>query len=255
MREENAGAQDPSAQQGQGQPQQAQTAAPQPQVAPAGPGVIPAGTRMQVRLDETLDSASMSPGQRFTATLEANLADSTGAVIVPMGTKIFGTMSKVEQAGRLAGQSELEVIFTDFRLDGQLYPIQSQGVKAAGEKQGKDTARKVGIGALVGAAAGGGEGAAIGAAVGGAAALATKGGRVQIPAKTLLELQLRAPFSRPGGATPAPTAAPTAAPTTTAAPPASAAPAGSAKPDQKDCIKRLMDKGFGAEEAIKTCGG
>jgi hypothetical protein len=203
--------------------------------APARAGTVPAGTRLLVRLDDTLDSGRMPAGQRFSATLETDLADATGAPVVPVGTKVFGVLAQVQKAGNVAGTSEMEVTFTDVRIGGTMVPIQTQGVKAVGEAQGKDTARKVAAGALVGAAFGGGSGALKGAAIGGAVALVTRGSQVKLPAQTLLEVSLRAPL------------------TITAASAAGAPPPSDGS--QKDCIKQLMGRGFSADEAIKSCGG
>lgn len=185
---------------------QTQTAAPAPRAAgqaPAPPtpvqglaaaGTVPAGTRLLVRLDQPLDSARMPPGQRFSATLEADLLGSKGERLVPAGSTVFGQLVAVQSSGRVAGQSQLDVAFTDVRINGTLVPIQAQGVKAVSEATGRDTARKVGAGALVGAAFGGGSGALKGAAVGGAVAILTKGAQVNIPAGTLLEVLLGAPL-------------------------------------------------------------
>jgi outer membrane lipoprotein SlyB len=73
----------------------------------------------------------------------------------------------------------------------------------AGDSRGKNTAEKVGggavIGAIIGAIAGGGKGAAIGAGVGGAGGGiyqgATKGQQVRIPSETRLDFQLDQPLT------------------------------------------------------------
>ncbi len=180
-------------------PQTRAAAPPTPQAATpvaaptASAGTVPAGTRLLVRLDQNIDSARMPTGQRFSATLEADLLGSQGERLVPAGSAVFGTLVNVQSSGRVAGQSQIDVAFTDVRVDGSLVPIRAQGVKAVGEATGRDTARKVGVGALVGAAFGGGSGALKGAAIGGAVAILTQGDQVKIPAGTLLEVQISAP--------------------------------------------------------------
>jgi hypothetical protein len=234
--------------------------------AQAMPGTVAAGARVVLRLDQTLDSAKTPAGQSFTATLEADLAGESGQTVVPTGTKVMGKIVAAKQARRLAGKSELEVAFTDVRLNGRLFPIQTQGLQAAGSSNTAKTAKMVAAGAVIGTAAGGGsaKGAGKGAAVGATAALLTKGSRVQIPGGTLLELQLTAPLVIPPAAPPA--AAPVAAAPVAVAPaPVAVAPAAAAKPasaakppasdSSKDCIKKLMAQGFSADEAIHTCGG
>jgi hypothetical protein len=155
---------------------------------------VPAGTRLLVRLDQPLDSGSTQPGQRFSGTLEADLVGTEGERVVPAGSAVFGTLVNVQSSGRVRGQSQLDVAFTDVRVNGSLVPIQAQGVKAVGEATGRDTGRKVGAGAIVGGVLGGGSGAVKGAAIGGAASILTRGAQVNIPAGTLLEVQLSAPL-------------------------------------------------------------
>ena len=222
--------------------------------APASPGTVAAGSTLLVRLDDTLDSARTPAGQSFTATLEADLVGGDGATVVPMGSTVLGKIVEAQASGRVAGQAELEITFTDVRVNGRLLPIKSQGVKAVGENTARKSARQVAAGALIGGAINGKKGAGRGAMAGGAVALMTRGNQIQIPAGTLLELQLLAPLVNdaapaPAAAPPA-AAAPVAAPPAAGAPPAAAPPAGDAK---KDCIQKLMAQGFTADEAIKSC--
>src|SRR6478609_4758558 len=187
---------------------------------------VPANSRLVMRLDDNVDSAK-GAGVRFSASLEAALPDASGNVIVPAGTKVLGIIAESKSAGRLVGKSEMEIAFTDLQINGLLFPIQSQGVKAVGEGSGRDTARKVGAAALIGGAFGGGSGAAKGAAIGGAAAVLTRGKEVRIPAGTVLELSLVAPARVPAPVAAAPVAAAPVAVAPVAAAPA-AAPAGAA---------------------------
>jgi len=240
-------------------------AAPAATPGPASPGTVPVGSKLVVRLDETLDSARTPAGQSFTATLEADLVGGDGATVVPMGSTVLGKIVEAQASGRVVGRAELEIAFTEVRVNGRLIPIQSQGVQAVGENTARKSARQVAAGALIGGAIGGKDGAGKGAMVGGAAALMTRGNQIQIPAGTLLELQLLAPLVNDAAAPPAaPTTAVAAAPTTAAPAPVAgqAPPAGQAAPAappsasgdaKKDCIQKLMGQGFSADEAIKTC--
>jgi hypothetical protein len=227
-----------------------------------------------MRLDDNVDSKS-GAGLRFRASLEAALLDTAGNVVVPAGTKVMGLIAEAKSAGRVVGKSELEIAFTDLQINGLLFPIQSQGVKAVGEGSGRDTARKVGAAALIGGAFGGGSGAAKGAAIGGAAAMLTRGKEIRIPSGTVLELSLVAPARVPApvaavavvavvpvAAAPgaAPAAAPAASASVAAAPaaaPAAVAPTAAAsaqaEAEQKACVKKLMANGFSADEALASC--
>jgi len=225
-----------------------------------------------MRLDDNVDSKS-GAGLRFRASLEAALLDTAGNVVVPAGTKVMGLIAEAKSAGRVVGKSELEIAFTDLQINGLLFPIQSQGVKAVGEGSGRDTARKVGAAALIGGAFGGGSGAAKGAAIGGAAAMLTRGKEIRIPSGTVLELSLVAPARVPAPVAAvavvavvpvaaAPGAAPAAAPAASVAAAPAAAPAAGAptsaasaqaEAEQKACVKKLMANGFSADEALASC--
>src|SRR4051812_33480601 len=64
-----------------------------PPPAYSGPVVeVPAGSRLVLRMDDTVDSAR-GAGLRFRATLEAALLDATGKPIVPLGTKVLGIVA------------------------------------------------------------------------------------------------------------------------------------------------------------------
>jgi hypothetical protein len=230
--------------------------------APAGPGTVPAGSKLLVRLDETLDSARTPAGQSFTATLEADLVGGEGTTVVPMGSTVIGKIVDAQASGRVAGKAELEIAFTEVRVNGRLLPIQSQGVQAVGENTARKSARQVAAGALIGGAINGKKGAGRGAMAGGAVALMTRGNQIQIPAGTLLELQLLAPLVNDAAAPPVgPPTAVAAAPSATESVPAGQAAPGTAAPAtapaasdaKKDCIQKLMGQGFSADEAIKSC--
>jgi hypothetical protein len=171
----------------------------------------------------------------------------------------LGVILETQSAGRVAGKSEVSIAFTDLDIGGVLFPIQSQGVKAVGQGSGGDTARKVAAGALIGGALGGGDGAAKGAAVGGAAAILTRGKEVKIPSGTILELTLAAPVKVPGpegsagGGTSGQAAAPSGAPASAAPAAGTAAPAPASGEPDKDCVKKLMNNGFSADEALASC--
>ena len=77
----------------------------------------------------------------------------------------------MKSAGKFAGQSEVVLQLDKIKSGGQTYDLQTDQYKKTGSSRGKNTAEKVGggavIGSIIGAIAGGGKGAAIGAAAGG----------------------------------------------------------------------------------------
>ncbi|MCL6565691.1 MAG: hypothetical protein K6U09_04630 [Acidobacteriia bacterium] len=174
----------------------------QPRRRLSGPVTVPAGTTILVRMIDTVDSEKNQIGDRFRASLETDLVVD-GVVVVPKGTDVYGRLTEVKEAGRVAGRSELKLELTDILIGQQLQPIVTSDYELAGESRGKDTAKKVGgaaaIGAIIGAVAGGGKGAAIGAGVGAGAGTAiqvlTRGQQVHVPSETLLEFRLEQPFT------------------------------------------------------------
>jgi hypothetical protein len=165
---------------------------------------VPAGTRILVRLTETLSSANQRPGARFTGRLETNLMV-MGVVAAPRGTTVHGQLVSVQAAGRMAGGAELALELTDIVINNTAHPIMTDTYLLQGHGQGGRTARSVatgaGLGSVIGAVAGGGRGAAIGAAAGGglgtARAAGSPGQQLSLSGGTLLEFRLRQPASLP----------------------------------------------------------
>lgn len=165
---------------------------------------IPAGTRILIRMVDSVDSQKQKPGYRFTASLETNLQiDNT--IVAPRGTTLYGQLINAESAGRMSGGAELSLELTDIVINGTAYPLLTSDYTVQSQGKGKKTARKIvggaGLGALIGGIAGGGTGAAIGAGAGAAAGTAVsaagKGQQVSIPSESLLEFRLQQPASLP----------------------------------------------------------
>ena len=166
---------------------------------------VPAGTRILVRLSQTLSSANQRPGARFTARLDTNLM-AQGVVVAPRGTTVHGRLVSAQAAGRMAGGSELALELTDIVINNTAHPIMTNTYQLQGQGRGGQTARNVatgaGLGSVIGAIAGGGRGAAIGAAAGGglgtARAAGSGGGQqVNLTRGTLLEFRLQQPAPLP----------------------------------------------------------
>jgi hypothetical protein len=160
-------------------------------------GTIPAGTRIAVRMIDSVDSDTNKAGDTFRASLEEDLTVN-GNIVAPKGADVTGKLAEVKEAGRMTGRSELKLELTEIVVNGQTYGLTTGEYELSGKSRGKDTAVKVGagaaIGAVVGAIAGGGKGAAIGAGVGAGAGTAiqvlTRGEQVKVPSETLLEFTL-----------------------------------------------------------------
>jgi hypothetical protein len=165
---------------------------------------VPAGTRILVRMVDSIDSSKQKTGYRFTATLETNL-QVQNTVIAPRGTTLYGRLAQASSAGKMSGSSELSLELTDIVIKGTAYPLLTSTYDVKGKGEGSNTAKKVvggaGLGALIGGLAGGGKGAGIGALAGAGAgtvaSAAKKGQQLQIPSETLLEFRLQQPASLP----------------------------------------------------------
>lgn len=165
---------------------------------------VPAGTRLLIRMLDSVDSGKQQVGYRFTAGLETNL-QVDDVVVAPGGTTVYGRLANAKKAGNMSGAGELTLELTDIVINGTSYPLLTSAFEVKSEGKGKKTTRRIvggtGLGALIGGIAGGGTGAAIGAVAGAAAgttvSAATKGKQVSIPSESLLEFRLEQPASLP----------------------------------------------------------
>ena len=130
---------------------------------------VPAGTRILIRMVDSIDSAKQKTGYRFTATLETNLV-AEDTVIARRGATVYGKLVEASSAGRMKGSSALELELTDILINGTAYPLLTSTYEIKGKGEGGNTTKKVlggaGLGALIGGLAGGGKGAGIGALAG-----------------------------------------------------------------------------------------
>jgi hypothetical protein len=163
---------------------------------------IPAGTTVTIRMIHGVDSSVNHAGEIFHASLEAPVVEGD-QVIVSKGADVYVRLVSASAAGKFSGKSELHLELVKLEWQGRSYPLVSSTYSLSGDSRGKNTAAKVGAGAvlgtLLGAIAGGGKGAAIGATVGAAGGGVyqgtTKGKQVRIPSETKLNFQLDQPVT------------------------------------------------------------
>jgi hypothetical protein len=166
--------------------------------------VLAAGTKVSVRTEDAINSASAVEGQTYAAEVADDVLDANGDVVVPHGSNAQIVIRSASKGGRFRGASDLVLDLQSISVEGQQYTVTTTDLKESG-KQGlganKRTAEYSGggaaLGAIIGAIAGGGKGAAIGAGAGaGGGALTqilTKGGSIKVPAETVLTFQLDMP--------------------------------------------------------------
>lgn len=178
-------------------PAQASDAPPQPvQV------TIPAGTVITVRTVDPIDSSVNKTGDEFAATVDSQIEEN-GQVIIPRYAKARLQLAAARSAGHIKGQSEVQVQLVSVTINDKAYPVSAGVYQQAASSRGKQTAKRVGIGAavggIIGAIAGGGKGAAIGAGVGAGAGtgvqMATRGQTVKLPAETKIDFTLSSPLN------------------------------------------------------------
>jgi hypothetical protein len=167
---------------------------------------VPAGTRILVRMVDSVDSSKQKAGYRFKAALEANL-QAFEVTVAPKGTTVYGVLAQASSSGKFKGSSQLILELTDIVINGTAYPLMTTEYEIKGKGEGGNTTKKVlggaGLGALIGGIAGGGKGAGIGALAGAGAgtvvAATKKGEQVSVPSETLLEFRLEHPTELPIG--------------------------------------------------------
>ena len=163
--------------------------------APSQPYIsIPAGTRLVIRMVDSVDSKRHGVGHKFRGQLEGALVIN-GQTMVPRGTILYGTVISSSSSGRAVGKAQLALEFTDIMIDDQLFPIATEGLVAQTGGQGKKTAGRTARSAALGGLIGGSSGAKTGAKVGLGASILTGGDSINIPAGTLLETALRVPLN------------------------------------------------------------
>lgn len=177
--------------------------------------MIPEGTRFVVKLNDTLDTAKLKPGKKFTAKLGEDLAAPDGST-VPFGKKVHGHVSAINRGlhgSMLLSFDEIETRHGWRPLAATVSDLPGEhGAKAGGaegevEKKGASKKRVVEgaiIGAAVGAAAGGAAAGPHGAIIGAAAGGALGGGASLVTDRDLklskgqqLELRLDRPLQVP----------------------------------------------------------
>jgi BON domain-containing protein len=160
------------------------------------------GTQLAIRLVDAIDTQKNKLGDTFHATLNSPISVD-GEEVIPAGSDVTGQIVDLKSAGKFAGQSVLVLQLDSIASGGRTYNIQTDQYKKQGSSRGKNTAEKVGggaiIGGIIGAIAGGGKGAAIGAAagggVGGGVQAATKSQQIKLPSETVLNFTLQAPVT------------------------------------------------------------
>ena len=164
---------------------------------------VKADSVMGIRIDQSLSSATAKIEDRVTALVSRDVTVD-GRTVLPIGTKLEGTVMLVEPGSKFKGRARLGIRFHTIVLaDGQKVPIQTEAIFRDGESATASTATKVGTGAaagaILGAVMGGKRGALIGAGVGAgggtAAVVAGTPKEAMLPSGTSLTMRLTNPVT------------------------------------------------------------
>jgi hypothetical protein len=184
-------------------PKPAPKPAPAPAPAPA-PKVVAPGTVLATAIDAEISSKVNKPGETITTTVKSDIADPSGRVLIPAGSKVSLLISEIHESENKGDKTgKLTLTPRTVEINGQSYAL--AGTAVALDRYLKDRptnagdVAKVGAGTAIGAVAGrviGGntKGAVIGGIIGGAIgtqrAIQTQDRDVVVPAGSRVELTL-----------------------------------------------------------------
>src|SRR5438128_3779123 len=163
---------------------------------------VPSGTALPVRLIDAIDSATAQTGDTFHATLDAAVAVD-GDVVIPAHYDVEGHVVNAQASGKFAGRALLELQLDRIKVGEKYYNVETDHFKQETGARGKNTAEKVGGGAIAGAILGGifggGKGAAIGsvagAGAGGGVQAASKKPDIKLSSEKILTFTLQQPVT------------------------------------------------------------
>src|SRR5271155_4913694 len=78
---------------------------------------VPAGTRILIRMIDSVDSSKQKAGFRFTGALEANL-QAYDVTVARQGTTVYGVLAQASSSGKFKGSSQLTLELTDIVING-----------------------------------------------------------------------------------------------------------------------------------------
>jgi hypothetical protein len=166
---------------------------------PAGELMLPRGTQVHVRLDEAVSSRTARVEDRVDARVELPVRDGSGRVVIPAGSRVWGTVADVDRAQRPARGGEIALRFDSVEVGSQRLDMRSRLVSVDHDVDRGKTAKRAGIGAALGGLLGGilegKTGALVGIVVGGAGGVvSSKGDDVELPAGTVVTVELDEPL-------------------------------------------------------------
>jgi hypothetical protein len=163
--------------------------------------VIPADSVVGLQVDTAIssDHAKVEDPVKARVTRDVKVRD---MVAIPAGARAEGSVTLVDKGGRLKDQARLGIRFHTIVLaDGTRLPINTETIYRDGDSPARDSAAKIGGGAVggavLGAILGGKKGAVIGSTVGagagGAAVAASDASLATLPAGSTVTVRMTSP--------------------------------------------------------------
>jgi len=185
-----------------------------------GEVTLPEKTRISLQLNDHLSTKTNVEGDQFTANVITPVY-SGDRLVIPKGSVVAGTISRVLRAGRFKSKAQMNLHFQTIRVPGRgelsivaslarvdaegNAGVQTEGTVQGERSKGSDIARILApglSGAGIGGIAGGGKGAAIGAgvgaAVGAAVIFSTRGKDIEMRRGSTMDIDLDRPLTLPG---------------------------------------------------------
>ena len=164
---------------------------------------VASGTPMYVILMQTIDSHHTELGTPFSGILVQDIVLQNGAIAIPRGAQVLGTVVDARGPGKLKGRPQLALQLTGLNVANTHYQLSSNVWARGGPGKGGQSAANIGggatMGAIVGGAFGGGPAALLGGLLGGLGGAGmsslSSGPRIIIPAESVLTFYLNGPLT------------------------------------------------------------
>ena len=101
--------------------------------------ILPAGTRIDIRLQETISTEYNSPGDHFTASLRGPLIADV-KLLAPSRCEIIGQLIDVEEPGQVKGSAKLTMVLRKLVVDGKEYDLATEPLTLAAHSTKKEEA-------------------------------------------------------------------------------------------------------------------
>ena len=163
------------------------------------PGLtLPRGTRLQVRLNQTINVKHVESGDPFTGIVAQPVMEGD-VIAVPAGATATGEILVAHKRGLFKGRSMMALTLTRLEINGASYRVDTASVARSKKGKGRRSAAFIGGGAgmgmLIGGVATGGVGLLVGGLAGGGAgalgAAFTGNSDLSLPAESVVSFRLQ----------------------------------------------------------------